>query len=431
MWEVIINNFLISLFFILFITIHFYFIYISLDNPFEEPFSLTEGVSVWPTLIIRTIALVLTWIFFFISLASLRKSNDEIALEFRLGNWQEVVKKNQGKFQDISLSDLQVGRLEGGDSFKRPKDWHIKGPHRNIAPGKKGKLLNIWTRFCDRVKKFYEIIRYNWEFDEHDDNVNMSNLWEEYVRRGGWYFLLMRIIPIFIIYYILFSLIISAIGMPNPPVRGYISHFLYQWILVITVISWFFLTIFVYDSTSITRRFVTLTFTKKYQWPKETIERFVLKIGLSGEELSDLMLVRLVAKRTEVVGKLIFFPFIILFLIFVSGLNYFDNFGAPIALAIVIILNAVFAWSCTLMLRHSAEKERAALIDRLSMDLVKVYADENISQKHKERLEFVLNEVKSIKQGAFAPFFQQPVLHSLYVSLGGIGGLALLEYFLK
>ena len=106
---------------------------------------------------------------------------------------------------------------------------------------------------------------------------------------------------------------------------------------------------------------------KQPQWNLSSLELFLQKwiknaelpqwIGSKAEEaLSDWMLIQLIAKRTEVVGKLIYFPFIVWVLIAVSRLRYFDNWRTPLGLAIVISLGAILAWSCTVVLRRSAEK---------------------------------------------------------------------------
>jgi hypothetical protein len=47
------------------------------------------------------------------------------------------------------------------------------------------------------------------------------------------------------------------------------------------------------------------------------------------------------------------------------------------------------------------------------------------------RVRIVLDEVKSMCQGAFTPFFQNPVVQALFVPFGGVGGLTLLDFLNK
>ena len=43
------------------------------------------------------------------------------------------------------------------------------------------------------------------------------------------------------------------------------------------------------------------------------------------------------------------------------------------------------------------------------------------------RFEGVIEDVVNLRQGAFAPFFEQPLVRAILVFLGGAGGIQLLE----
>jgi hypothetical protein len=64
---------------------------------------------------------------------------------------------------------------------------------------------------------------------------------------------------------------------------------------------------------------------------------------------------------------------------------------------------------------------------RLDQRLIGAYAADPLHKTDAGQIQYVLNEVKGIKTGAFASYFQQPLVHSLLVPLGGISGLKLLE----
>ena len=70
-------------------------------------------------------------------------------------------------------------------------------------------------------------------------------------------------------------------------------------------------------------------------------------------------------------------------------------------------------------------------MDRL-MDLLHAEkAKENPSTATINYIEFVLDAVRSIRQGAFAPFTQHPVVRSLLVPFGGVGGIYLVDFLAK
>jgi hypothetical protein len=190
------------------------------------------------------------------------------------------------------------------------------------------------------------------------------------------------------------------------------------------------LTFFVLYEIRLCRWFITEIMKGQCFFDKKSLKEFGVKSGtseISQKALSNLLLVRLIGKRTEIVGKLIFFPFIIWFLLFISRHYYFDNWRNPLGLAIVISMSALLAWTCAFILRQSAESLRAVVIDRLTKQLDGTYAAESLSKIDMDRIQYVLKEVKDIKTGAFASYIQQPALQSLLVPLGGISGMKILE----
>jgi hypothetical protein len=359
-----------------------------IQNPSEEPFSLFDGISVWPTAILRFVATVLSLVFFLSSISSLHKSEHRLAQEFF----------------GLNPDPAQPARIT-------PQPY----------------LRNV----LGKVKKYYQDIRRDWEMDQ--DQVRVKEVWEEYVRRGSMWFRLKRIIPLWIIYLGVCGLIIRFFGRPITPVRGntsqYInSQYINMGILLAAIISFLFLSFFVFDATSHCRRFVTLFLGKEPQWEPSLLARFRGRVGLEDAELGDWMLIRLIARDTGVVGRLIFYPFIVWFVILVSRMRYFDKWHTPIGLAIVISMSAVLAWSCAFMLRRTAESIRTDVLERLSR---KIHAGKLTDQEHKESVQRLYEEVKGMRTGAFAPYYQNPLIQSLLVPLGGISGVSLIDFLLK
>lgn len=352
---------------LLIILIIFFFNRYILNDPSEEPLNLTEGISIWPTEFIRLFAVALSFVLFILSLDMLKKNKHNIIKDFSL-------------------------------FYKSPI--------------------------------------------ELNNNTSVNAEWWNYLRRTKnkrHHFL------IFILALVYFSLcfyIIVCFGTPTAPVRGYKSRWINYSILFVNVVSFLFLTFFILDTIILCQRFIAQFYVRQPHWESYSLDYFVEKwikgpdpskwIGSKAEAaLSDWMLIQLIARRTDVVGKLIFFPFIIWFLMFVSRLYYFDNWRTPLGLAIVISLGPLLAWSCAVYLRHSAEKLRAVVVSRLAQQLIGAYATEPSSKADADRIQYVLNEVKAIKRGAFASYLQQPVVQSLLVPVGGISGVKLLEFLAK
>ena len=330
-----------------------------LNNFSEEPLSFTEGISVWPTEFLRCIAIILSLIFLKLSYTWLNQNNADIAKEFALP-----------------------------DNFSQ-------------AP---------------------------------DEACSVNTTWARYLERSEYHKRLIPICIIVFLYYIFSAVIIFIFEMPTTPVRGPLSSVINIVALFFTVILFLFLTFFVLDTIMMCQRFIAQFYGTQPQWHKDSLKHFIQKQdndpdlskwreGGAEEALSNWMLIQLIARRTDVVGKLIFFPFIVWFLMFVSRLHYFANWHTPPGLAIVISMSAVLAWACAVYLRNSAEKLRTVVADRLAKQLVGAYAAEPPDNAAAERIQYVLNEVKAIRTlGAFASYLQQPIIQSLLVPIGESAG---------
>jgi ABC-type transport system involved in cytochrome bd biosynthesis fused ATPase/permease subunit len=112
----------------------------------------------------------------------------------------------------------------------------------------------------------------------------------------------------------------------------------------------------------------------------------------------------------------------------VSRLRYFDNWPTPIGLAIVILLGAFIPWISALMLRRSAETLRSDIKNHISRKLIPGNLAEPRPKEYLDRLQYVFDRVEAEHQGAFASYMQHPVVQSLLVPFGGLGGWKLLEY---
>jgi hypothetical protein len=334
-----------------------------MSNFSEEPLSFTEGVSVWPSEFLRFLAIILSLVFLKLSSSWVNKNNDSIAKEFAFTS------KTPLATEDANYVNIK------------------------------------WAKYLDLSKKNH------------------------------------RFIPILIIVvlYVIFSMfIILTFEKPTTPVRGTISLIINNGLLFFTIILFLFLTFFVLDTIMICQRFIAQFYDTQPQWQTDSLKRFLQKQdndpdlskwreGGAEDALGNWMLIQLIARRTDVVGKLIFFPFIVWFLMFASRLHYFDNWRTPPGLAIVISMSAVLAWGCAVYLRRSAEKLRAVVINRLDQQLVGTYAAGPENKAYATCIQYVLNEVKAVKTGAFASYLQQPALQSLLVPIGGISGLKVLE----
>jgi hypothetical protein len=368
---------------VVFLLLFYLFQHYILSKPGEEPLSLMEGVSVWPTDILRLVALCCSWFFFFTSVQNLRRSDRELAAEY-----------------DFRL-------------FPRTNDSDRRHCYN---------LRWLWTSLLTKLRSSNEA---------PGRKFNANDLWAKYQWRSTLGLQVLRVIVIMVLYLPIARVVVDHFGRPYAPVRGNLSPVVDFWILFFTICSFLFLTFFIFDTTRLLRCFIMETLGRIPFWDPSSQKQFLGQHGRSAEEVDYWMLIHLVAQRSEVVSKLIFYPFIIWFILFFSRWSNFDNWRTPIGLAIVISLSAVFTWSCALTLRHAAEKLRTQIISRLSGELIRLNTAPAPDNTRLTRVRAVLEDVKLIRQGAFSPFFQNPIVQALFVPFGGVGGLTVLDFLNK
>jgi hypothetical protein len=346
----------------------------------EEPFSFFEGISVWPTEIFRFVAILLSALFIYLSWTDGKKNRDGISekLEFK----------------------------EEAHSLPR------------VDNSTKGK----WVAVLNWIKKIVEL---DWNPRLGKEKATLNRLWIEYVQFDSdqYHFYRVMIIAFF---YLLFCGLIISFDPPVSPVRGTITSWIDYCFVILNVILFVGLLSYVFDVTRCCRKFITVASnecsTELYGQPLEPI-----KVQIDNQ----LALIRLIAMRTDKVGKLIFYPFIVWLVMFVSRFEYFDNWRTPLGLSVVISMGAVYTWTCAFLLRRAAEDARTCAVGRLKDILYKTLKEEKPAPDRIKHIGFVLGEIRSINQGAFAPFTQHPVVQSLLVPFGGVGGMYLIDFFRK
>jgi hypothetical protein len=211
---------------------------------------------------------------------------------------------------------------------------------------------------------------------------------------------------------------------PLFPCRGTVSCKVDLWLLIFSVAGSVLLSVWVFD---LVRRCVALIqhlSTRTTQWPSEVLNRYSSELNVPKLFLPDWLDIQFVSERTKVVGGLVVYPFVVFVMVLAGRNRYFDNWDFPVPLIIVIVLNALLILGTALLLKTSAEAARAIAIDNMNQLLI-AHKGCGTRSHHAEQLHLLLDEVKSIRRGAFNNIFQQPA-----VTASLLGAFALLQYFL-
>ncbi|MDQ1301791.1 MAG: hypothetical protein QG637_1713, partial [Chloroflexota bacterium] len=340
-----------------------------------EPFSWTDGISIWPSELLRLLVVVLCLVLLAKGMRDLTKNSDLIGQDFL--------------FQDESGS-------------------------KRLSPG------TFWTNL-KRVSHPAATMT----------ATTVDQAWSWYREAGKPAQRAARTLMLFLLY--------LAVMWPLEhwvldeemihPCRGHLSCTV-DWVLTLgSVALVVLLNLAVFDAVMLCRRWIGWVTASTGGWSDQVQEEYLRDYGLGQaqkaefEKLKYLAVIDLIAQRTEVVNRLIRYPFIALLILIAGRNDYFDIWNYPVVLLFSWALNILLALLAAFLLYQAASKAKAAMLTGLSRQMVQALGVGQDRDVRMKQVQFIIDEVEENQQGAFVPLYQQPVIES---SLYGI--VALLQY---
>lgn len=352
-----------------------------LRDPGGEPFLWLEGVSVWPSEFVRTIALALAVCALCHVLTEVGRGRVAVAGDFALTDAPD----------DRGLLDRLWGR------------FRLAG----LAPGEVA-MARLWSQFGASAHWSLVLLR--------------SGAWTVLFLAGAW---------------ILFQLT----GEPNRPARGP-DAFAVDRMLILTLVVLFLLVLFcVNDVIRLCGRlFETLAQPRdRSDWPTAAGEDAARRLGVviddadsrdvRAQVLDPWLDVQFVASLSERVGGLTLLPFVLLALLVVARWPLTDRWDVPPALGAVFgasfVIAAVNAW----LMQRAAARVRRATLARLEVLFLASKGEASAGYRATAHLEALIKAVQSLRRGAFLPFVEQPIVRAVLLPFSSAGGLYLIDLF--
>ena len=378
-----------------------------------EPVTWLEGVSAWPSHLIHLLALV------------------------------------------TILCCLDVAWSDTLRRMKRDSAWLRLPPPMTQKISRTGlrSMLDGW---------FKHISILTWQRERTLSN-DFEALWAAYGSRGEsrpraartlvWYGLTVLLMGL-----VFFGL--SEGQIPEVPVRGddhrkLVSATLYAILLLLPL-----LVVAVADATVLAFSFIRHLNSGRTAYPPPTVEKFAYSLGeqqaalwlrrikakpadrLASFEtigasdsvvhtlMDDWIDVLVVARRTESVSRLVIGPFVVLALLVVARSRLFDNWSLTPAIAIATCFYLAWLIILASLLKIAAERTRKRALLSMNADLRWLAGSGPELAVLVEPFKRLIVAVENNQIGAFAPFFEQPLLKAMLVPLGGAGGAQLFDYLL-
>lgn len=354
-----------------------------LQDTWFQPWELS-GASIWPTNWIYVLAVTAGLLFIFQSYFRLRTVSFEATRECRLKHYESGVGNAKSTPRSASLRDFFPARSEP------------------VAV------------------------------------VDADDSWQKYQSQGRGYYRFCRSFFLALLYFILFEAVFHlAFGHSYQNTVRRPGGTWYICLSGIAFCLFLFLSFWTLDAAFLCRRFIIRITQGPTLYSLATQQHFSRKRGqVPFHVLSEWIDVSVIAEITERVGMLIYFPAGLFFLIILANDPLFYYFPWPPIYYVMAFCNFGVSAASIVVLQRAARKARAQSMEVLAQKLNQLKSSAAATQAEKKQhdvneTEALLEEIGSLKKGAFGGFWQNPVVGALLVPSGGTALIEIIRYFVK
>jgi hypothetical protein len=226
-----------------------------------------------------------------------------------------------------------------------------------------------------------------------------------------------------LLYFAFGSTVFGLLGGGGSPARGALLQRLDGITIGISVLLMIFLLFLVVDAIRLCIGWIDKVMEERVQWTEPSVQRASRVLGLPPEQSVCWVRVNLIGERTAEVGRLVYYPLIVILLMLLARSTYFDGFAFPLALAIVVGLNFTIVLVAAALLTSAAREARDTCIKRLR-DVgaaTKVAETPVPTTVAPQAIESVVKELEGIEIGAFQRIRNQPLVRAAILLLTGLG----------
>jgi hypothetical protein len=340
-----------------------------------EPFAWFEGVSMWPSEIVRALAIVVAIVFLVKVAATTRRTT--AALE--------------------------------GEFFERL----ARAPDAVAAPPRRAGW--IYSLFGIAMRSGHDT-----------SDIDTETLWRRYrhlmaLPQRGWRIALLSVSFLALAMVMVFG----VFGKPHVPHRGTLAWAVDTGLLVVAIAAGTVLMFAVTDAIWICLRFTReLGRPVPTGWPEELLAREAKRLSLAPEPLKAWLDVQFVTRWTAGLVSIVYYPAVVICLLILARSTVFDRWDpAPVGLGLIVVMSLGFTVGCAVSLRRMAERVRTNTRATLMRALLQ---GQDASPGQLARL---ITEVENASGGAFTSLGNQAFVRAALLPLSSAGGLAFVEWF--
>ncbi|MHC8353857.1 hypothetical protein ACYZTL_01060 [Pseudomonas sp. LB3P81] len=375
------------------------------ENGLGEPMFLFEGISAWPTVALRLLAVL-------------------ISLSALAWGWR----------------NLRINRAEIETTFHlhlhmRKYEMTLWGQCRRLIRRGKGWTLRRWCNELGHclLRIFFPLLSASEEWSKScipaqaactdgRKMISIARFWGEHCVCGSFGARLLRAILATWLYVVVTSVLFVVWPMEGTPVRGESTWWMWSWLIPTLVFQ--ILVFWVVDANLLLTRFIRHLSEHHAIWPGSLQLQHQKIFGtLRHPCIDEWVDLQLIAKRTSAVNRLIYAPTVVMLILLASRSSLFDNWPTPPGLMISYLLTALVLLISALSLRRAAEKARTVALQRLDAYLLE-NADATPGYG---KFKMIRERVPTLNTGSFSRYAEDPLIRALLLSLTGIGGSAVVD----
>jgi hypothetical protein len=369
-----------------------------------EPFAWLEGVSTWPTQILRMGIFMLTIALLDFGRWQLRRSIDKVAEHF----------------------GLKTLTAQEATPFPKIRGWKAK-------------------------------FRWLWYLEKKDEGTGEGTQapvetgpWIEYLDHARFGPSTTRIVVTSAIFFA-FSLALMSLAWPHSPHRGELAAWFNHVLLLLLLGGMTALLFAALDATGMVTRLLarldpSVAMPRRVEAEEEELRR---RYPVGKEAIDAWIHFRLAVRVASAVNWFIYLPFLTLFLIIPTQSRIFDAWDLPLPYAALLAISIVLAALCARRLRHAATQLKVDVLKMIEtesqnceLNLPAGQAAENADrppesgsstrevprQVKAELLKRIAEQIRAVRDGPFLPLSQEPAVRAILLLLGGAGGISTVEF---
>lgn len=265
----------------------------------------------------------------------------------------------------------------------------------------------------------------SWKVDEAVA-VSPNELWKKYLGYFRFPGPLERVLLHGLVFFAVAFLVMVLSGFPGTPVRGEVALQLHIGILGVAVFFTIMLTLWVVENARLCERLIDNLSAKPSLWNKNAINWAIRDNKVAQECVSDWLDIKLVSCLTKTLQPLIWGPVVCIFLLVLARSPVIDDWDLPWGLELVFVSLLMYAISAELFLQRGAKRARIKAIVQLNGKISVQRNRINPDEYAMKRIEAEIERIMMLREGAFRPWYELPLLRSF----GGAGTLVVvLQYF--